>query len=660
MTPTQVVVSITGPDARTALAQAREAEAVGADLIEIRLDLMARLEDGLELLKERRLPVIATCRRAAEEGGFRGDEASRRKVLEAAVRTGAAWVDLERDVLAAGWKTAGAKVIGSFHDFRGIPVGAGALVRELLAGGADVAKVAGTPRTLGEARLLLDLNALTPGRVAAFGMGVRGVPTRILAGRFGAWGVYAASDIGASAAPGQVPLAELLFMYHFKEVGKDTALYGLLGSPVAQSPGAWAHTQAMRAAGIDGLYLALDAADPADARGALKAFSLRGASVTRPFKEALLASAGTRSGDVEATLAVNTLTRVEGAWEGANTDAVALRRQIGKRSRVAVAGAGGLAAAALSAAKGKTLGILARRQGPARDLAARFGAEVIPPEALRDFDVVIQATPAGGPEDPEGMPVPPEHLKPGALLIESPVFPLETPLARAARARGLRVVSGLELWLAQAREQFAIWHDRESALALLAPALAWLARLHRKAGSPETAHWTAALSGMRGAGKSTVGAMLAAGLERGFVDLDAEIARDAGLPVAEIFSEQGEEAFRGLETKALARVSLGVPGVLALGGGAHIRPENVALLSGFARTVFLVVPVGTLKARLAGQPGRPSLTGKGTGKDVVEELGAVWKAREEGYRGTAWAAVDADAAPEEVARRVRAALQNSL
>ena len=327
---TQVVVTVTGPDAMTALAQAREAEAVGADLLEIRLDLMERLEDALALFGGRHLPVIATCRRAAEEGGFRGGEASRRKALEAAVRAGAAWVDLERDVLAAGWKPKGAKVIGSFHDFRGIPDGAKALVKELLVV-ADVAKVVGTPRTLREAKSLLDLNALSPGRVAAFGMGERGVPTRILAGRFGAWGVYAASDLGPPAAPGQLPLAELLFAHRFREIGKDTALYGLLGSPVAQSPGAWAHTRAIRAAGIDGVYVALDAADAADARGALKAFSLLGASVTRPFKETILPALG----------AVNTLTREDKRWVGANTDAIALRRLIGKRSRVAVVGAGG-------------------------------------------------------------------------------------------------------------------------------------------------------------------------------------------------------------------------------------------------------------------------------------------------------------------------------
>ena len=202
MTPTRIVVSVTGPDAEAGSAQARLAEALGADLIEIRLDLFHTRSAALSVLKGLTLPVIATCRLKADGGKFSGSEAVRRKALEAAVKAGAGWVDLELGSL--GWKPEGARVIGSVHDLEGMPEDAAGLLRKILAAGADVAKLAATPHTLREAKALLDLNALVPGRVSAFGMGPVGIPTRLLAGCAGAWAVYAASDIGPAAAPGQM------------------------------------------------------------------------------------------------------------------------------------------------------------------------------------------------------------------------------------------------------------------------------------------------------------------------------------------------------------------------------------------------------------------------------------------------------------------------
>jgi shikimate kinase len=123
------------------------------------------------------------------------------------------------------------------------------------------------------------------------------------------------------------------------------------------------------------------------------------------------------------------------------------------------------------------------------------------------------------------------------------------------------------------------------------------------------------LTGFMGAGKSTVGPLVAGRLGWRFIDLDDEIVRQAGRSVAQIFDSEGEAHFRKLESEALERVIAGLhgggPAVIALGGGALThsltRAHNLWLLAQTAApTVFLEAPVDELLARCrAGAINRP-------------------------------------------------------
>ncbi len=106
------------------------------------------------------------------------------------------------------------------------------------------------------------------------------------------------------------------------------------------------------------------------------------------------------------------------------------------------------------------------------------------------------------------------------------------------------------------------------------------------------------LCGMMGAGKSTVGRALARALERPFVDLDEAIVAEAGLPIAELFTQHGEEAFRALETRVLRRVCIAEPAVIALGGGTPLRAENRALIEAAGTMIYLRANATTLARRL--------------------------------------------------------------
>lgn len=91
-------------------------------------------------------------------------------------------------------------------------------------------------------------------------------------------------------------------------------------------------------------------------------------------------------------------------------------------------------------------------------------------------------------------------------------------------------------------------------------------------------------------GKSTVGPMLAAKLDRQFIDLDRVIEADAGLSIAELIAREGEERFRQIETETLRQLASRGPAVIAPGGGAITREENRELMSRLGVTVWLDAP----------------------------------------------------------------------
>ena len=132
------------------------------------------------------------------------------------------------------------------------------------------------------------------------------------------------------------------------------------------------------------------------------------------------------------------------------------------------------------------------------------------------------------------------------------------------------------------------------------------------------------LVGLMGSGKTTVGRRLAAILERPFVDADVELEERAGRPIAEIFANDGEEAFRDLETKVLGELLArrDAP-VVASGGGAVLRLANRVLLSAPGVTVvWLDASPAFLASRVERKAHRPLLAGDRSSREVLEEMHA--------------------------------------
>ncbi len=112
-----------------------------------------------------------------------------------------------------------------------------------------------------------------------------------------------------------------------------------------------------------------------------------------------------------------------------------------------------------------------------------------------------------------------------------------------------------------------------------------------------------ALAGMMGSGKSAVAAILGRLLGRAVISTDARVEAIAGKPIARIFAEDGEPAFRALERRVVG--ALAGPVVVDLGGGAFCDPGNAARLLAIGRVVFLDVSREEAVRRLGGGGGRP-------------------------------------------------------
>jgi shikimate kinase len=137
-----------------------------------------------------------------------------------------------------------------------------------------------------------------------------------------------------------------------------------------------------------------------------------------------------------------------------------------------------------------------------------------------------------------------------------------------------------------------------------------------------------ALVGMPGSGKSSIGRRLAPRLDLPFVDSDAKIEEAAGgMSIAEIFTKHGEEEFRSLEARVIARLLDDGPSVISTGGGALINAGTRALLHERAITVWLRAEIAVLMRRVRRKTDRPLLAGK----DPEETLKKLLSEREALY-----------------------------
>ncbi len=330
---TLVCVPIFVEDIDAALRDGAAARDAGADLVEWRIDTYfsgstgSDAEDGVvvaelqRLLAESPLPAILTCRPTWEGGEYDGDDADRVALFEklctgdGSSQHGPAYIDVE---LAAYTRSANirqkidlcvnhpkqirdvrTKLILSIHDFEKRPDN---LDRRLLeaydAPACAVVKVAYRARSLRDNLDLFELTRGAPKPTIALGMGEFGLMSRVLAPKFGGYLTFASLRDSSGTAPGQPTVDELLNLYRFRSIGRETKVYGVIGWPVGHSLSPHVHNAGFEAVGHDGVYLPLPiAADEHDAEATYLSFrttleslltaphlDASGFSITLPYK----------------------------------------------------------------------------------------------------------------------------------------------------------------------------------------------------------------------------------------------------------------------------------------------------------------------------------------------------------------------------------------
>jgi 3-dehydroquinate dehydratase/shikimate dehydrogenase len=306
-------------------------------------------------------------------------------------------------------------------------------------------------------------------------MGERGVVSRILAPRFGSLLTFASLNPAGATAPGQLTINELLNLYRSCDINEDTELFGVIANPVAHSMSPLIHNAAFWHLGMNRVYLPFLVDDVTDFIARFRELPVKGFSVTLPHKERAMESADEIDPETRRIGALNTLVERHGKLVGTNTDRSAALgamehalggRQAGvsplKGKRVVLIGARGTARAVGVGLvdAGAKVKILNRTAEKAQALADELGCEWGPLDDLsvaRDADVIINTTPIGMHPNVDESIVPADFLRKGMLVFDAVYNPVETKLIREARSSGCLTVTGLEMFVAQAAEQFHLF-----------------------------------------------------------------------------------------------------------------------------------------------------------------------------------------------------------
>ncbi|XP_009624049.1 bifunctional 3-dehydroquinate dehydratase/shikimate dehydrogenase, chloroplastic-like isoform X3 [Nicotiana tabacum] len=469
----------------------QNAKTSGADLVEVRLDSLKSFNPQSDIdtiVKQSPLPTLFTYRPTWEGGQYAGDEASRLDALRLAMELGADYIDVELKAIDEfntalhGNKSAKCKVIVSSHNYDNTPSSEelGNLVARIQASGADIVKFATTALDITDVARVFQITVhsqVSSVPIIAMVMGEKGLMSRILCPKFGGYLTFGTLEVGKVSAPGQPTIKDLLNIYNFRQLGPDTKIFGIIGKPVSHSKSPLLYNEAFRSVGFNGVYMPLLVDDVATLFRTYSSLDFAGFSCTIPHKEAIVDCCDEVDPTAKLIGAVNCVVRrPDGKLFGCNTDYVGAISAIeevlqgsqpimsgsplaGKLFVVIGAGGAGKALAYGAKEKGARVVIANRTYERARELADVVGGQALSLDELSNFhpetDMILANTTSIGMQPKvDDTPISKEALRYYSLVFDAVYTPKITRLLREAQESGVNIVTGVEMFIGQAYEQY--------------------------------------------------------------------------------------------------------------------------------------------------------------------------------------------------------------
>ncbi len=456
-----------------------KAEALVRDnpFIEFRLDYLRqpgtaipRLRRFLEYHPE--VLAIGTCRRAVNGGKFRGSTAGQADLLIKAAGAGCQLLDIElqsanamkdRDMQRL---RAAAALILSFHDFRATRKLEDTF-RKMTAVPAEFYKIVTMATCLADNVAMMKFLEQKSHQRSVIGlcMGEQGIISRVLGVRAGSAFTFAAATPGEATAPGQLDSRTLRDVYRIEQVENSTRVYGVAGDPIEHSLSPLMLNHAFRRETVNAVYVGLHAKSLDDLMVCVREIPIHGLSITMPYKEEIIEQLDNVEPLAAKIGACNTVIRAQdGKLYGFNTDVAGVVRPLEQRlnlngAKVLVVGAGGAARAAVYGLKerGAEVFITNRSAAAGQRLSKKSKSKFVTLAQLRkmQFDIIVNATPVGmgaSKQTPLG-----EKEINARFLMDMVYTPAETKLVKAARAKGVQVIPGSDMFVQQGARQFEIW-----------------------------------------------------------------------------------------------------------------------------------------------------------------------------------------------------------
>ncbi|TPW17286.1 MAG: 3-dehydroquinate dehydratase, partial [bacterium] len=407
-------------------------------------------------------------------GFFDGPDPARWELLDAAHAAGATLIDVEWSrlkqdrTLADRWPAG--KLLVSHH----APEGADhRLEDELLAmTRLDAAgiKMVGHAANFAESMRLVEMTrhlARSGRRVTCFSSGVAALASRILGYLAGAWLAYVMPDGDTPPGPGIPNASMLLDLYRLPAQGDSVKLLGLAGWPLEHSLSPRMHNRVIRLLGERYLYVPFESRSIAEVIEYVRHHDVRGLSITRPHKEAVVPLLDGLDATAQTAGAVNTVVKEGARLIGWNTDFMAMRSILrewvaGEADRAVVLGAGGAARAVVAALVERRIPVVilnrdaARGRALAAEFNGRFGGD-LSSWGDQAGTLLVQATPLGGGGETID---PPGGFGTTRAVLDLAYRPGGTPLEQRARDARLVVVNGHDFLARQGAAQFALWTRR--------------------------------------------------------------------------------------------------------------------------------------------------------------------------------------------------------